>query len=129
LGNRYHYWQKPSTSGAIHRCKGDEIYYIKKITTESSITAKPFFEKMGYQLIKEQNKKCAGVILKNYLMEKILNIELKIDYLKHHIEAIPELASIWYQVLGSIWSPDTSLEKVIKRFEEHLNVSTARNSS
>ena len=54
-------------------------------------------------------------------MEKIFNIELKIDYLKHHIEAIPELASIWYQVLGSIWSPDTSLEKVIKRFEEHLN--------
>ena len=45
---------------------------LKKITTEASITAKPFFEKMGYQLIKEQNKKCASVILKNYLMEKFL---------------------------------------------------------
>ena len=47
---------------------------IDIITTYSSITAKPFFEKQGYRVIKEQVVKRQGEILVNFLMEKNLVI-------------------------------------------------------
>ena len=39
------------------------------ITTHASITAKPFFEKRGYKIVKEQLVERKGVFLKNYIME------------------------------------------------------------
>ncbi len=48
---------------------------VIKITTEASITAKPFFEKIGYRALKEQNKpRLGGIVLTNYLMEKCLDL-------------------------------------------------------
>ncbi|MDE6505376.1 MAG: GNAT family N-acetyltransferase [Clostridia bacterium] len=41
------------------------------ITAYASITAKPFFEKRGYVIIKEQEVECLGVKLKNFKMQKI----------------------------------------------------------
>lgn len=41
-----------------------------KFSTHASITAKPFFEKRGYTVIREQQVKCKGVLLTNYIMEK-----------------------------------------------------------
>jgi len=41
-----------------------------KVTTHASITAKPFFEKRGYKVIKEQNVERNGVLLQNYVMVK-----------------------------------------------------------
>lgn len=41
------------------------------ITTFSSITAKPFFEKRGYTVIREQEVERFGIKLKNYKMRKI----------------------------------------------------------
>ena len=41
-----------------------------RITTHASITAKPFFESRGYQVIKEQQVERQGVFLTNYVMEK-----------------------------------------------------------
>lgn len=40
------------------------------ITTHSSITAKPFFEKRGYRVIKEQQVERHGIFLANFIMEK-----------------------------------------------------------
>ena len=40
------------------------------IFTHASITAKPFFEKRGYKVVKEQYVERQGVMLKNFLMEK-----------------------------------------------------------
>lgn len=42
-----------------------------KIAVHSSITAKPFFEKRGYKVIKEQKVERLGVFLINYMMEKV----------------------------------------------------------
>lgn len=42
----------------------------KSITVHASISAKPFFEKRGYKVIKEQSVKVNNVFLTNYLMEK-----------------------------------------------------------
>lgn len=39
------------------------------IITHASITAKPFFEKRGYKVVKEQLVERNGVFLKNYIME------------------------------------------------------------
>lgn len=41
-----------------------------RITVHASITARPFFEKRGYRVIKEQQVVRLGVSLKNYVMEK-----------------------------------------------------------
>lgn len=43
---------------------------IKKLFSEVSITAKPFFEKRGYVIVKEQTKKLNEVLFINYLMVK-----------------------------------------------------------
>ncbi len=43
-----------------------------EITTEASITAKPFFESQGFQVLKEQQIQINSVFLKNYLMNKEL---------------------------------------------------------
>ncbi len=48
----------------------DYVSKDKTITTHASITAKPFFEKMGYVMVKEQTVVRSGVELTNYVMEK-----------------------------------------------------------
>lgn len=45
----------------------------KQICTESSITAKPFFENRGYKVIHKQVVERRGIKLENYLMIKSLN--------------------------------------------------------
>lgn len=41
-----------------------------KITTHASITAKPFFEKRGYKVVKEQQVERQGIYLINFCIEK-----------------------------------------------------------
>ncbi len=43
---------------------------IQRIETHVSITARSFFEKRGYKVIKEQAVECRGQILTNFVMEK-----------------------------------------------------------
>lgn len=43
-----------------------------EMTTEASITAKPFFETIGYKICQEQQKNVRGVILTNFVMKKTL---------------------------------------------------------
>ena len=43
---------------------------VERITTHASITAKSFFEKRGYRVIKKQFVEREGVRLINYIMEK-----------------------------------------------------------
>ena len=45
---------------------------MQRITVAASITAKPFFEKHGYTVIKEQRVERNGQVLTNYFMEKLL---------------------------------------------------------
>lgn len=40
------------------------------IITHASITARPFFEKRGYKMIKEQQVERQGIFLTNFIMEK-----------------------------------------------------------
>ena len=47
-------------------------YDVHKINVEASITARPFFEKHGYKVVKEQKAKANRLWLTNYVMEKAL---------------------------------------------------------
>ena len=49
---------------------------------------------------------------------------LEIALLKHHSDKIPALAAMWYELLGRIWVPDVTIERVEARFHEHLNDDT-----
>lgn len=51
-------------------CDALEAAGVGKITTHASITAKPFFEKRGYRVVREQQVERSGVVLTNYAMEK-----------------------------------------------------------
>lgn len=42
----------------------------KTITTDASVTAVPFFEKRGYEVVAEQSVPCRGQLLTNYKMQK-----------------------------------------------------------
>lgn len=41
-----------------------------KITTHASITARPFFQKRGYRVVREQQVERGGILITNYVMEK-----------------------------------------------------------
>lgn len=45
---------------------------LKWLSTEGSITAKPFFEKKGFIVDKKQEKELRGVLFTNYVMHKML---------------------------------------------------------
>jgi len=48
-------------------------------------------------------------------------MQIKIAYLKDNSDEIPKLASLWHEVLGSIWVPDIPIKRVEERFRDHLN--------
>lgn len=50
----------------------EQAVSVFRITVAASITARPFFEKRGYQILLEQQVQRNGVVLTNYKMEKIL---------------------------------------------------------
>ena len=47
-------------------------YGVPRISAEVSITARPFFEKHGYGVVREQKAKANRLYLTNYAMEKEL---------------------------------------------------------
>ena len=62
-------YQRRGTASAI--CGAPEASVPgKKITTHASITAKPFFLRRGYCVVKEQEVVRRGVVLTNFVMEK-----------------------------------------------------------
>lgn len=46
---------------------------VERITSEVSITAKPFFEKQGFRIDKAQKRQANRLLLRNYKMSKKLN--------------------------------------------------------
>lgn len=51
-------------------CDKLEQFVEENITTHASITARPFFEKRGYKVVKEQQVERQGIFLTNYVMVK-----------------------------------------------------------
>ena len=66
-------YQKQGVATAI--CDALEQTAHGNITTHASITARPFFEKRGYKVVKEQQVKRQEVLLTNFVMEKEMTPE------------------------------------------------------
>jgi len=67
------YVQKDSIGKGIGAAICDELekrIQSSEITTYASITARPFFEKRGYKVVRENEVERHGVILRNFLMAK-----------------------------------------------------------
>lgn len=47
---------------------------------------------------------------------------IKIDLLKNHPHAIPELARIWQEVLGKIWMPEIGIEEIESLYGDELSL-------
>lgn len=50
----------------------DKTNLFKVITVEASITAKPFLEKRGYHIVRQQEVERKGQLLTNFVMKKLL---------------------------------------------------------
>ncbi len=61
-------YQKRGIGSAI--CNQLEQEIKGNITTHASITARPFFEKRGYKVVKEQQVERKGIYLVNFVMVK-----------------------------------------------------------
>lgn len=51
-------------------CNQLEQTVQENVVTHASITARPFFEKRGYKMVKEQQVERQGIMLTNFIMEK-----------------------------------------------------------
>ena len=61
-------YQRKGIATAI--CNRLEAAVQENIVTHASITARPFFEKRGYKVVKEQQVERQGILLTNYVMIK-----------------------------------------------------------
>lgn len=64
----HHQYQRMGIATAL--CDALEADFSGIITTQASITAKPFFEQRGYRVLCSQQVERQGVFLTNYRMEK-----------------------------------------------------------
>ena len=55
---------------AVAICDKLEQFAPGAVVTHASVTARPFFERRGYQVIKKQQVERHGIILENFVMEK-----------------------------------------------------------
>ena len=60
----------------------------KKITTHSSITARAFFERRGYRVIRKQTVIRNGISLTNYIMEKQTNSDCQANVIRLLIKKV-----------------------------------------
>ncbi len=54
-----------------HLLRVGELQGITKFYSEVSITARPFYEKFGFKVVKEQTIEIRGQKLRNFVMEKL----------------------------------------------------------
>lgn len=62
-------WQGRGIATAI--CDALEKDVKGSVTTHASITARPFFEHRGYEVRREQQVERQGILLTNFVMEKV----------------------------------------------------------
>ena len=65
-------FQRQGVATAI--CNTLEQKVRGNIITHASITARPFFEKRGYRIVREQRVERQGLVLVNFVMEKSVSV-------------------------------------------------------
>lgn len=69
----HHEYQGCGIGSALMKAVEDKAreFNINRLYSEVSITARPFFEAKGFRVVKEQSVNLRGVVLTNFIMEKI----------------------------------------------------------
>ena len=67
-------FQRQGIAQALYQALETEAQRLNltQLETDASITARPFFEKMGFALVKEQERVISGVAFTNFRMRKLL---------------------------------------------------------
>lgn len=67
----HHAYQGKGVGKALmkHLLKTGRRFGIKRFYADVSITAKPFFQHYGFEVVRQQQKEVRGVVLTNFLME------------------------------------------------------------
>ncbi|MBE9216560.1 GNAT family N-acetyltransferase [Plectonema cf. radiosum LEGE 06105] len=75
-------YQRMGVGNKIYRAIEAKAYELEihRLYTEASITAKPFFQRMGFSIIKKQQVECRGENFINYAMEKYLTRSEELVY-------------------------------------------------
>ena len=64
--------RKGVASALLHRLEAAAVRQgCRRMDTEASITARPFFESRGYRIVRPQQVERFGVTMENFVMEKI----------------------------------------------------------
>ena len=71
----HHAYQRQGVGAAIYRRIEEQAraLSIARLFAEASITARPFFERQGFSLVRQQTVVRQGAELTNFVMEKILS--------------------------------------------------------
>lgn len=70
LDRLYVHFEYQGKGVATAICNQLERFVPGNIVTHASITARPFFEKRGYRMVREQQVERQGIFLTNFVMEK-----------------------------------------------------------
>ncbi len=67
-----HRFQRRGAATALYRHVEGKLQSsgVRRLFTESSITARPFFKRMGFAVVNEQSVQIRGITLRNFVMEK-----------------------------------------------------------
>lgn len=104
------------------------------VFTEASITAKPFFEKRGYRVVKEQRKPLRGEVFINYVMQKELANGGKDIQYENYYNIFPvsihdlrktSVGADFSAPLHSVGDVDVEKEKAIHRPEYYQVINAA----
>lgn len=70
----HHKWPRLGIASALHKRAEDALRQagVRRLHTQASITAQPFFAAQGYTVVKHQTVRVRGVDLPNAVMEKLL---------------------------------------------------------
>ena len=82
-------------------------------TTHASITARPFFEKRGYVVKKEQQVERHGVLLTNFVMERTEDLEL-ILLTKEKENELKACAQILMESFAHAWNTEKEAEETLR---------------
>ncbi len=68
----HHLFQRQGVARSLYQHVESEALQkgIRRLFTEASITARPFFEGMGFRVLRGQTVKLRGITFRNYAMEK-----------------------------------------------------------
>ena len=114
-------------------------YGVHKISAEVSITARPFFEKHGYKMVKEQKAKANRLYLTNYVMKKRVKLlkyehknntslpKLRITYVwRIYVRYSWRWASVFRNIAGIAFKKDFSQQLRLMNSRKPLPSPTKR---